>query len=106
MAGFALQGVGLYIIMSALGIDTSVWISVGIHAFSVTLGSFSMLPGGLGITELTMGLLLSLLGVSPSSVAAAVVISRLTTLWFAVAVGMLALLLLGRFGSRHRAMPT
>ena len=88
VAGFALQGVGFYIIMTAFGIDASVWTGIGIYAFGVTVGSFSMLPGGVGATEATMGLLLaSLVGASPSSAAAVVIISRMTTLWFSVAVG-------------------
>ncbi len=88
--GFALQGVGLHFIMTALGVDVSVWTGIGIYAFSLTVGSFSMLPGGIGAAEATMGLLLTSLGASPSSAAAVVVISRTTTLWFSVVVGMIA----------------
>ncbi len=90
LAGFTLPGVGFYVIVTALGADVSLWVGVGIYALSVTIGSFSLLPGGLGPTEAVMGALLTLLGMAAPDTVTAIVLSRLTTLWFAVAAGAAA----------------
>lgn len=88
LLGFAVQSAGFYFIVSGLGVDAPFWASIGIYALSVTLGSFSMMPGGLGTTEATMALLLTLIGVTAADTVTVIVISRLTTLWFSVAFGM------------------
>ena len=88
LLGFAVQSAGFYFIVSGLGVDAPFWASIGIYAFSVTVGSFSMMPGGLGTTEATMALLLTLIGVTAADTVTVIVISRLTTLWFSVAFGM------------------
>lgn len=88
LLGFAVQSAGFYFIISGLGVDAPFWASIGIYAVSVTVGSFSMMPGGLGTTEATMALLLTLIGVTAADTVTVIVISRLTTLWFSVAFGM------------------
>ena len=50
-----------------------------------------MLPGGLGGVEATMMALLLALGTSPDIGLAATAVIRLTTLWFAVGLGFIAL---------------
>jgi glycosyltransferase 2 family protein len=52
------------------------------------VGAISMLPGGLGSTEATMVLLLTALNVPLDSALAATAIVRVTTFWFAVAIGV------------------
>jgi uncharacterized protein (TIRG00374 family) len=54
------EGVGFYLILEYLGMPVSVTIAVGIYAISILVGAVSFLPGGLGSTEATMGLLLVL----------------------------------------------
>jgi len=57
------------------------------------VGALSFLPGGLGGAEATMVALLILNHVDqPQSVAATILI-RLATLWFAVVLGVIALIL-------------
>ena len=50
----------------------------------------SFVPGGLGGTELVMGSLLIVAGVDAPVAVSAVIICRLATLWFAVAIGLVA----------------
>jgi uncharacterized protein (TIRG00374 family) len=59
--------------------------------FAMLVGAISFLPGGLGGVEATMVGLLILIGSTQPLALAATVIIRLTTLWFAVALGLLAL---------------
>jgi uncharacterized protein (TIRG00374 family) len=66
-----------------------------IYASMTVAGALSFLPGGLGVTELGMLAMLDKLatGCGPSVAAAATFVTRLCTLWFAVVVGLAALLL-------------
>lgn len=64
-----------------------------------------MLPGGLGVTDATVAGMLILLIDDPSMnrtvAAAATLIIRFATLWFAVLIGAFALALLERYTRRH-----
>lgn len=86
------EGLSLYYILQVLGTPLAAWTAVSIYAVSVLVGALSFLPGGLGSTEAAMALLLVLAGVDHASATAATLICRLATLWFAVALGALAML--------------
>jgi uncharacterized protein (TIRG00374 family) len=67
-----------------------------IYAAASLFGAVSMLPGGLGATEGSMALLLQeIVGVAREAAVAATLIVRLCTLWFAVLLGVIALVLFG-----------
>lgn len=67
-----------------------------IYAAASLFGAVSMLPGGLGATEGSMTLLLQeIVGVAREAAVAATLIVRLCTLWFAVLLGVIALVLFG-----------
>ncbi len=85
------EGLGLFVIMTGLGLPISAPDAAGVYAVSVLVGALSFLPGGLGGTEAVMALLLMAAGADPAVAVAGTVICRLATLWFAVAVGLLAL---------------
>jgi uncharacterized protein (TIRG00374 family) len=72
--------------------------AVFIYATMTVAGALSFLPGGLGVTELGMLELLGKLGTGTgrSVAAAATFITRACTLWFAVLVGLVALLIFAR----------
>jgi glycosyltransferase 2 family protein len=69
-----------------------------IYASMTVAGALSFLPGGLGVTEAGMLALLGELGsgCGRSVAAAATFVTRLCTLWFAVLVGIGALLIFAR----------
>ena len=62
---------------------------------SVILGSVSMLPGGLGVTEGSFAGLISFYGLDFSTALVVAVIVRFFTLWYGVGIGFLALKLNG-----------
>jgi uncharacterized protein (TIRG00374 family) len=72
--------------------------AVFIYAAMTVAGALSFLPGGLGVTELGMLTLLGKLGtgITHGVGTGAVFVTRLCTLWFAVGVGLLALVLFAR----------
>jgi uncharacterized protein (TIRG00374 family) len=70
------------------------------YASSTILGAVAMMPGGLGVTEVTLTGVLHMMGgdAIPMPVAtAATILVRIATLWFAVGIGVVAL-------GVHRAM--
>jgi glycosyltransferase 2 family protein len=87
LAWFA-EGYALYIVLERMGANTPIYVAAGIYGVSVLAGAVSFVPGGLGGTELVMGSLLVLSGVDAPTAVSAVIICRLATLWFAVALGL------------------
>ena len=86
------EGLGMYLVLLGLGVPPG-WeaLSVGVFAlsFSVAIGAASTLPGGLGASEATIALILSLaLSLDNSIAAAATLLIRFATLWFGVSLGL------------------
>lgn len=94
------EGLGLYLLVQALGIPLGIAGSVGAYSLAVLAGAASFIPGGLGGAEAAMSLLLTLAGASAAAALTATVVCRLATLWFAVALGALAMLALELLGTR------
>jgi uncharacterized protein (TIRG00374 family) len=87
--GFEGAGLGLLSTMyprAGLSLTTA----IGIYAIAVLIGGLSFLPGGLGSTEAVMTALLSANGLNVSEALLVTLACRLVTLWFAVAVGWVA----------------
>ena len=89
---WAAECIAFYLVLRGCSIELSLLEAVFIYAFSSVVGALSMLPGGMGTTEATMVGLLVLLNVSAPSVSFAVIVTRVCTLWFAVAVGIIFML--------------
>jgi len=88
LLAWAAEGYGLYFLLERMGADTPLYLAAGIYGVSVLAGVVSFVPGGLGGTELVMGSLLILTGVDAPIAVSAVIICRIATLWFAVAIGL------------------
>lgn len=95
MAAWCLQGLAFYYLLHVMEVEASLPLAMGIYAVSLLAGALSMIPGGIGATEAAMALLLSAAGASTQHAIIIPVISRLSTLWFAVGIGLLATLWLG-----------
>lgn len=93
--GWGLEGLALYWIARDLGVPIALMTGVGIYAIAVLAGALSFLPGGLGGTEAVMGVLLVAFGADGATAVAITLLCRLATLWFAVALGGLAVAVLG-----------
>ena len=86
------EGIAMYLVLLGLGVAPG-WgtlsIAVFVLAFSTVIGAISALPGGLGAAEASIaGMLTLLLNLSRDSSAAATLIIRFATLWFAVLIGI------------------
>ena len=95
IAAWGLQGFAFYYLMQVLGFDAPLPLAMGIYAISLLAGALSMIPGGIGATEAAMALLLAAAGANTHTAVIIPLISRLSTLWFAVGLGLVATLWLG-----------
>ncbi len=92
---WAAEAYAFHLMTLWMGLELAWPITFFIYAFSMIVGAISFLPGGLGGAELTMVTLLMLNRVEAPEAVALTVLIRVTTLWFAVLLGVVALL-------RHR----
>lgn len=81
-----------HLILELLGYQIPIEIAIFIYAIAMLAGALSFMPGGLGGAETMMIALLMWQDVSGGSAVAATLIIRLATLWFAVLLGLVALL--------------
>ena len=96
VAAWFAEGMALWVILKGIGSDIDLVRALSIYAAATLVGAVTALPGGLIGTEGSLLALLQQSGVTRASASASTVLVRLVTLWFAVAVGLLALLALRR----------
>jgi glycosyltransferase 2 family protein len=87
-------GFAFWIVLEGLGTGVPLPIAVSIFCATTLLGSITMLPGGLVTTEGSMLVVLQRIGLGGTAASAAILIIRVCTLWFAVLIGLAALLYL------------
>ena len=86
--------IGFAMIVNAFpGAEVSIGLATVIYAATSIAGALSFLPGGLGVTEGAMTVLLvkSATSVDHATALNATLLTRLATLWFAVALGLVFL---------------
>ena len=87
-----IEAVGILLILQALGINFIEFFNLlYMYSASVILGSISMSPGGLGVTEGSFAGLLTLYELELQTTLAIAVIVRFFTMWFAIVVGFISL---------------
>jgi uncharacterized membrane protein YbhN (UPF0104 family) len=80
----------------AFGFELGLFDATFFYSLATLAGALAFLPGGLGVTEGSMALLLVNGGMAAGQAAAATLVVRATTLWFAVGIGFFALIGLDR----------
>ncbi len=90
------EGLALWVILRGLDADQSLGQAVSIYAAATLVGAVSAMPGGLVGTEGSMVALLQNSGIARGPASAGTLLVRLVTLWFAVAIGLMALVCLNR----------
>lgn len=86
-----------YLILHWMGVEAPLTFALFVYAISMLAGALSFLPGGLGGAEAIMIALIVWKGAGNAEAIAATVLIRLSTLWFAVGIGLFVSLL----GSSH-----
>ena len=100
--GWLAEGYAFYLLLGWMGADTTLATAVAIFIFSTLAGGLTGAPGGIGGAEAAMVALLTLEGVPPQVSLPATAIIRLTTLWFAIAIGMVIFPIAERISQRDR----
>lgn len=99
VAAWSCEGLGFAVIVRGFpGASVDVGMALLIYAATTIAGALSFLPGGLGVTEGAMTLLLvrNAVGVDKGTATAATILTRLATLWFAVLLGAVAMVIARR----------
>jgi len=92
-----------YVCVRGLRLDLSFADTIVVFTLGSLAGALSFLPGGIGVAETSMtGLMRALGDVSKAGAAAATVLIRLATLWFAVALGLIGLAVEERLARTQR----
>jgi uncharacterized protein (TIRG00374 family) len=87
--GWMAEGYAFYLLLGWLGAETAFWVAMGIFIFATLAGGLTGAPGGLGGAEAAMLALLVLDGVPIAIAVPATLVIRVTTLWFAIGIGLL-----------------
>ena len=95
-AAWISEGLALWVILEGLDSQISLLRALPIYAAATLVGAVSALPGGLVGTEGSMVTLLQQSGIVRGVASAGTLLVRLATLWFAVALGLVALAWLNR----------
>ncbi|MBN1637121.1 MAG: flippase-like domain-containing protein [Deltaproteobacteria bacterium] len=97
LAAWASEGIALSLIVKGLGFDMGIIQATVIFGFSTLIGVISMLPGGLVVTDASlMGLILHA-GIPATPAALAAIMARIFTLWLAVLIGSVVLVINRRY---------
>jgi glycosyltransferase 2 family protein len=91
MLGWLAEALAFYLLLDAMGAPIGLLEATLIFTAGMLVGALTMVPGGVGGTEGAMLALLSLQGVPMSVAVPATIVIRVTTLWFAVALGFAAM---------------
>lgn len=87
--GWLAEGYAFHLLLMWMGHELPFWTAVAIFLFATLAGGLTGAPGGLGGAEAAMVALLSLEGVPLEVSVPATAVIRLTTLWFAIGIGLL-----------------
>lgn len=96
LAAWAAEAWAFYLIVRWMGLEVPLAFAVFVYALAMLAGALSFVPGGLGGTEAVMIGLLLWTGASGADAVAATLIIRVSTLWFAVGLGIAVLANQGR----------
>lgn len=86
----ALEAGALWLVMAAFGIDLTLFEAVAVFAVSQLIGGLPGTPGGLGVTELGMGVVMAAYGFAASSTVAPILVYRVVSYWLPAGLSFLA----------------
>lgn len=102
IVGWYAEGYAFHLLLAWMGADIGVAKAVAIFVFSGLAGGLTGAPGGVGGAEAAMIALLTLEGVPLEASVPATAIIRVTTLWFAIGIGLLVFPVAERISLRKK----
>ena len=100
LVAWVAEGLALWLIMYGLNSDVDIFEAIPVYAAATLVGAITTLPGGLVGTEGSMVAMLQQSGAAREVASTGALLVRLATLWFAVVVGLVALLWLNRIAGK------
>lgn len=94
LLAWGLISMAFVLLLEYLDVAVPITTAIAIYPLSMLAGAVSMLPGGVGSTEAAIVAMLSLLGVPIGVALIAAIGIRLTTLWFAIFLGFISMIIL------------
>lgn len=95
--GWLAEGYAFHLLLGWMGAEIGLWKAIGIFVFATLAGGLTGAPGGVGGAEAAMIALLAFEGVPMEISVPATAIIRVTTLWFALGIGLMVF----PFAERH-----
>jgi uncharacterized membrane protein YbhN (UPF0104 family) len=89
-ARLVLEAAALWLVMTAFGIELPIFGAMAVFAVSQLIGGLPGTPGGLGITEFGMGVVLAAYGFPASSTVAPILVYRVVSYWVPAGLSFLA----------------
>lgn len=89
-ARLVLEAAALWLVLSAFGIEVNAFQTLAAFGGSQIVGGLPGTPGGLGVTEGTLAVILAAYGFSVSTTIAPVLVFRVVSYWLPAALGFLA----------------
>lgn len=89
-ARLVLEAGALWLVMIAFNIDLNAMEALAVYAVSQLIGGLPGTPGGLGVTEFGMGLVLAAYGFPASSTVAPILVYRIVSYWVPAGLSFLA----------------
>lgn len=90
LGAFGIQSASFVYLTSRLGFDPGYVTGIAIFPLATLLGAATMIPGGIGTTEAAIILILHQFGAPIDVAVAAAIAMRIGTLWFGIALGVVA----------------
>ncbi len=104
--GWCAEAFAFFLLLGWLGADVSLPLAFAVFFFAMLSGGASGLPGGIGGAEAGMIAALTLHGVPLEIALPATAVIRITTLWFAILIGILILPAVERLATQQGPKPT
>ncbi len=100
LVGWLAEGYAFYLLLDWMGAGIGLAQAVTIFTFSTLAGGLTGAPGGVGGAEAAMIALLTLAGVPPEASIPATAVIRITTLWFAILLGLMVFPIAERYSNK------
>ena len=86
--GWSIDSLAVYVVFLALNIDLGYLLTSQIYLTSLGYGILSLMPGGIGVSESIADFLLVRQGLDLAVASSLVILTRLSTMWFATSLGV------------------
>ena len=90
IVSWTLEAIAVYLVFLAFNIDLGFILTIIIAYAAILFGGVSLLPGGVGLTEISATTLLTKEGVELSLATSIIIMMRIATIWLSTATGFIA----------------